>query len=198
MAAIVLIIGLVAFLCFFTVRYSFEDAVKEVEKIDARHNISFSDYDKGIEYLYTHPPRDPLNSGEIDPVIREYSRIKGDEPVNLFIDFRKNFFEADKYYKLSHKTYKADLHKYGMQCKNEQYIAESLGNKNISAQRMNASLMSLLLLKEKYPDNFKMLGISEEWIGLYHDLQIDFKAEMRYNEDLFKEFCSNQTTNITN
>lgn|SRR3989338_6632028 len=203
LAVIVIAIGAIAFIFqnsfmeFFKTQYSFEDAVNAIEKIDAKYNVSFSDYDEGLEYLYHHPPRDPLNAGEIGPILEDYSRISGDEPVNLLVGFRKNFLEADKYYKLSKKTVKADLSNYGLQCKNEPYIFESIENQNISIQKINESLSSLLLLKEKYPENFAILDISDKWIDLYQDIIIDSQAEITYKIDFFNQFCLNQT-NSTN
>ncbi|MEM4336532.1 MAG: hypothetical protein QXG86_00835 [Candidatus Woesearchaeota archaeon] len=196
-ASIFIIIGLVfLFLKPYTMGiYSFEGAVVKVSKIDSKYNVSFSDYSRGLEYLYSHPPRDPLNSREIDPIIEEYSKISGDEATNLFIDFRKNLLLADKYYKLSQKTYRADLHKYGIKCSNAPYIFESINNQNISAHVLNKSVSSLLLLKERYPEKFEKLNISESWINLYKNIPIDFEAEIKYKIDLFNSFCANKTTN---
>jgi hypothetical protein len=202
LAAIVLALGIFAFVSepsfigFFNTRYSFDDAVKAVEKIDAKYNVSFSDYSKGLMYLYSHPPKDPLNAWKIDLVLKDYSKISGDEPANLFVNFRENLLEADKYYKLSRKTYKSDIH-YAVVCKNRQYFMESLENKENSLQRINTSLSSLISLKQNYPENFAVLNISEDWINLYSDIQEDFTAEIKYDAETFNSFCSNQTINIT-
>jgi len=197
LAAIILVAGGVYFFSDFFRTYSFEDAVKEIQKIDENHNVSFSDYEKGLEYIYSHPPKYPLNAGQIEPIVRGYAKIRGNEAVNLFVDFRKNLLEADKYYKLSQKTYKADPHTYGLRCSYLPYIQESAKNQNLSAQKLNASVTSLSLLKEKYPDNFEMLNISDSWIKLYSAIQEDFKAEISYKAGMFDSFCSNNTSNST-
>ncbi|MBW3022713.1 hypothetical protein KY308_01250 [Candidatus Woesearchaeota archaeon] len=201
LAAAIMAIGFVSFVMdpvffgLFTGKVeSFEDAVQMVQKIDSEHNISFSDYDNGFYYIYHNPRADPLNVGEIDDILKQYSRIHGDEAVQLFIDFRMNLLEAEKYFKISKKSSKGDIFEYGLRCRNEPYIFESIENQNISAQRISASTTSLLALKSKYPDEFSLLGISDDWIDLYLAMPEDFQAEIEYTLENFNKFCLNSTS----
>jgi len=173
---------------------SFEEAVSIIDEIDKSHNISFSDYERGIPYLISKPRYpNPLNTPEIDILVREYKSIIGDEAVNLFTSFRAHLAEAEKYYKLSTKTYRADIHHYGISCSNREYVVESISNINKSIDELNLSVKSITNLKQKYPQNFNFLNISENWIKLMNDSMVDFQAEIDYKITEWNKFCKNNT-----
>jgi hypothetical protein len=179
---------------------TFEDAVRLVSKIDANHNISFSDYKKGIFYLESHPRYpNPFNFDEMDVVLNEYGSIvaeSSDESARLFVDFRKQLVEAEKYYRLSRSSSKGDLHQYGVSCKNYPYYVSSLENTNASIEKIELMLETLKDLKEKYPENYNSLNLSGDWVKLMNDEITDFNAEMKYKIDLWDQFCIGNQTRV--
>jgi len=173
---------------------SLEKAVEIVDKIDEEHNISFSDYKNGIYYLQSNPRYpNPFNFDEMDTVVREYKSVWGNEPVNLFIDFRSFLVEAEKYYRLSLKSSKGDLAKYGVSCSNRQYVLDSINNTQKSIEKLNLMLQSLGSLKQKYPDEFNFLNISNKWIKLMNTTAEDFQGEIDYKKDTWNRLCGNST-----
>jgi len=192
----VLVILFVFFLVFKQKHYSFDEAVEKINRIDERHNVSFSDYQKGLFYLRYHPRYpNPFNVDEIKEVIKEYSKINGDEPTNLFVDFRKNLLEAEMNYRLSYKNYKGDIQNYPLQCRNKNYVYESVAYQNESIREINEMLTNLSLLKERYPIEFSKLNISEDWIKLMNNTIVDFQADIDFKLETFNQFCnkSNET-----
>jgi hypothetical protein len=176
---------------------SFNDAVKMVGGIDKAHHISFSNYQKGIYYLESHPRYpNPFNFDEMGSVAKEYRSIVGNEAVKLFIDFRSNLVEAEKYYRLSKKSSRGQPGTYGVECKNEPYFLEALNNTEKSIEKVNLMLESLGQLREKYPSEYESLNISDNWVKLMNNTPVDFTAEMQYNKDVFYQFCNK--TNSTN
>ncbi len=182
-------------LVIFPKAYSFEEAVQKVEKIDNSYNISFSDYSKGLYYLQYNPryPH-PLNPPEMDEIIKKYSSIKGEEPVELFIDFRTSLMEAEKHYRQSKKSYKGEPVKYGVYCSQSEKLNASIENTEKTIEKMKEALSSIEKLRQEYPEKFEMLEISEDWIDLLSDEAIDFKAEIRYKRETFDEICYGNVT----
>ncbi len=196
-AVIVVVFALILFLFSYSAFFSgrkastFGEAVQMVEEIDSAHNISFSDYQRGLYYLEDNPRYpNPLNFDEMEVVLEEYDEIRGDGNVELFTDFRINLLEAEKYYRLSQKSYKADLHNYGLRCKNEPYILESINNTGKSVENIREMLANLDELNEKYPEDFNSLNISGEWIKIMANEIIDLEAEASYKKAFFNNFCN--------
>jgi len=203
LAAIVLAAGIAVFvseptiLGFFNRQYSFSDAWSAVKSIENAHNVSFSDYDRGFDYVYRHPPKDPLNVNDVDPLVSEYDKISGDKSITLLVNSRKDFFEAYRYYLLSKKTYKADIHLYPLVCSNRQYIEESAENQKRAAEKLNSSVSYIIALQDSYPEYFSELGISEKWISLYSAIPEDLQAEINYKIDAYNALCGTKNGTIT-
>lgn len=174
--------------------YTFDEAVKKISQIDSRHNISFSDYEKGLFYLRAKPRYpNPFNVAEMQEVLEEYSAIVGDRAANLFVDFRKNLLEAEMHYRLSYKRWEGDIQNNPLQCKNKGYIAESIAHQNSSIKKINAMLINVTELKVNYPNEFSKLNISEKWIKLMNDTITDFNGDITYKLDFYNRFCLNKT-----
>ncbi len=173
---------------------SFSEGMELVNKIDRAHNISFSDYSRGIYYLSSHPRYpNPLNFEEMDKVTGEYQTVVGDDAVNLLADFRSYLVEAEKYYRLSGKTYKSNLDKYGVSCKNAPDVNESIGNKLKSIENINLMLGALENLKQNHTQEYNSLNLSEVWVNKIAAEAVDFRGEIKYNQDLWNRFCGNKT-----
>ncbi len=177
---------------------NFNYAVAKINKIDAANNISFSDYSNGLEYLRMHPRYpDPLNINEIDPITKEYSKVVGAETTNLYASFRKNLLLSEKHYMLAYKTYKGDIEKYGIICSNNESILESFQNKNMSIEFGRNALQNINELKEKYPNEFSQLNISDEWLTNTKNFYIDLEGSLGHQKELYNYFCIIKQKNST-
>lgn len=170
---------------------SFNKAVNLISEIDEAHQISFDSYEKGIYYLESHPRYpNPFNFNEMDQVISEYSALKADDKAaNLYIDFRINLLEAEKYYRLSKKSARSDIHLYGIRCRDAPIVVESIHNIYNSIDELNQTFETLMKLKEKYPKNYNSLELSEEFVDKISKESIDFEAEITFKTDNWKDFC---------
>jgi len=195
-AVIIVFIVLLAVVLWFLfpvkIAKDFGQAVSFADEIDKAHNISFSDYSRGIYYLISNPRYpNPLNPDEIETLTREYGMVYGSESVKLFTGFRINLANAEKYYKLSGKTYKANLHDYGINCKSRDAVVESIENLNKSIQNLNIAINNIAELEQKYPSEFGILNISQDWINLINASGEDFQAEIEYKITEWNKFCNN-------
>ena len=169
---------------------NFNDAVAKINKIDAANNISFSDYSNGLEYLRMHPRYpDPLNINEIDPIINKYAKVVGTADTNIYVSFRKNLLLSEKHYMLAYKTYKGDTEKYGIDCSYNESILESFQNKNMSIKLGRNALQNINELKEKYPNEFSQLNISDEWLTNAKNFYIDLEGSLGHQKEIYNYFC---------
>lgn len=180
----------------------FGSAVNKISKIDKANNISFSDYSNGLEYLRTHPRYpDPLNLNEIDPILEKYNKISGSEAVNLYVSFRRNLLLSEKYHQLAYKTYKGVTEEYGIRCSWKDYILESIDNQKKCVEAGTKAVKDIRELKEKYPDKFNQLNISDEWLTNTKNFYIDYEGDVGKKENDYRYFCVLNMTkkiNMTN
>ncbi len=177
---------------------NFKDAVNKINAIDKENGISLSDYENGLEYLRLHPRYpDPLNIEEIDPIIEKYSKVTGDEAANLYVSFRKNLLLSEKHYMLAFKTYKGNIEKYGIRCSYNESILESFSNQNKSISFGTDALKNIKELKEKYPNEFSQLNISDKWLTNTKNTYIDTEGNLGHQKELYNYFCVEKHQNNT-
>jgi hypothetical protein len=180
---------------------NFNGTVDKINAIDKENNISFSDYENGLEYLRTHMRYpDPLNTDEIDPIIKEYAEITttGEEAAGLYVSFRKNILLSEKHYMLAYKSYKGDIKKYGVRCSFNESILESFSNQNKSIALGRDALQDIKALKEKYPNEFSQLNISDEWMEMMDDFYTDSEGDLGYKNQQYEYFCIVRPQKIQN
>lgn len=178
---------------------SFDEAVKIVGEIDQSHNISFSQYEKGIYYLDSNPRYpNPFNFDEMDVVIKEYNSIKSansvKSAVELFKSFRINLVDTERYYRMSKKSGRADLQKNGVSCKNEPYVNESIANKRKAIDSANEMFAALDTLKKDYTVEYNSLNLSEKWVDLIKNIPVDLEAEITFTQQTWNQFCGPNAT----
>lgn len=167
----------------------------QLDAIDARHNISFSDYHNGLAWLRDHPRwPNPFNVPEIEQVIEEYAALLPDSAGSssaeaLLLVFRIAILEAERHYKLSYKSSRGDIIRYPLKCSNAEYILDSIAHQNASVEALDRALSAAAELRERYPEEYALLNLSEELLQKLGNERIDFEAEIAFKLESYNAFC---------
>ncbi|MFO8015838.1 MAG: hypothetical protein R6U32_01920 [Candidatus Woesearchaeota archaeon] len=175
---------------------SYEDTLKSIDEIDARHNMTMDDYSEGMRELRYSPRFPPINTDDFEGIIEKFEALKSDvkdEPSRMMIDARIKLLESEKYYKLSKRQPLEGYIEDGFKCGDRPAIIEAVEHLNRSVALGREAIGILDDLNSGHSGKLNMTGIDEGWITRVNESFDDIAERAKKNERVINYFCLNNT-----
>jgi len=160
--------------------------VKQVTNLNSRYNTTMETYPKSI--------------GQIDLMLDDFAELKklqletGQESFNYLVDYRVLNLEAEKLYIQGQKYGSAGTTKDGFGCKSRPLIIESVSLRNSSGSTGFESVGLLREFVNKYPEDAKLVGLSEKNALFLNATFYEISVEARRDSSIINHFCPQNVT----
>lgn len=164
----------------------FDYGVKQVINLNSRYNTTMETYPKSI--------------GQINLMLDDFAELKklqletGQESFNYLVDYRVLNLEAEKLYIQGQKYGSAGTTKDGFGCKSRPLIIESVSLRNSSASTGFESVGLLREFVNKYPEDAKLVGLSEKNALFLNATFYEISVEARRDNSIINHFCPQNVT----